>query len=124
MVSGLLSFGLGILFAATQDMKQSLFTLFRISQLTGVLFIFAGVLSNLLSKYPALLPVSLNINCGCIVTAAIAACMISIDLAQWNPENDLHLRMEVLELCVLGLEVLLSVILCVWYFKETRAKSP
>ncbi|KAM7420667.1 hypothetical protein PAMA_015070 [Pampus argenteus] len=94
IVSGLFSFGLGILFAATQDMKQSLFTLFRISHLTGVLFIVAGFLSNLLSKYPALLSVSRNINCGCIIVAAFATCLISIDLARWNPENDLHLRVR------------------------------
>ena len=37
MVSGILSVGLGIIFAATQTMGDSLFTLFRVSQLTGTL---------------------------------------------------------------------------------------
>ena len=32
--------------------------------------------------------------------------------------------MEVLELCVLGLEVFLSAVLCFWFIKEKRDKSP
>ncbi|CAK6960560.1 uncharacterized protein si:ch211-269k10.4 [Scomber scombrus] len=124
MVSGFLSVGVGIVFAATQEMGKSLFTLFRLSHLTGVLFIVAGVVSNLLFKYPRLLHVSLQVNCGCIIVAVVAACMITVDLVQWKTSNDLHLRIEVMELCVLGLEVFLSAILCVWFFKEKRAKSP
>ncbi|XP_053182853.1 uncharacterized protein si:ch211-269k10.4 [Scomber japonicus] len=124
MVSGVLSVGVGIVFAATQEMQASLFTLFRLSHLTGVLFIFAGVVSNLLFKYPRLLPVSLRVNCGCIIVAAIAACMITVDLVGWDPANDLYLRIEVMELCVLGLEVFLSAILCVLFIKEKHAKSP
>ncbi len=31
--------------------------------------------------------------------------------------------MEVLELCVLGLEIVLSAVLCFWFSKEKRAKS-
>lgn len=123
MISGFLSVGVGILFSVTQDMKQSLFTLFRLSQMTGALFFFAGLVSNLLFKYPALLSASLAINYGCIVVAVVAACLISIDLADWNPENNEHLKMEVLELCVLGLEVFLSAILCFWFAKERSAKS-
>ncbi|XP_078109228.1 uncharacterized protein LOC144519732 [Sander vitreus] len=127
MVSGLFSVGVGIIFAATQEMKQSLFTLFRVSHLTGALFIIAGVVSNLLFKYPVLLPVSLAVNCGCIIVAVVSACLISVDLVHWsseNGENDQHLRMEVLELLVLGLEVFLSTILCFWFAKEKHAKSP
>lgn len=124
MMSGVFSVGVGILFAATQEMKQSLFTLFRVSHLTGILFIIAGVVSNLLFKYPGLLHLSLNINCGCIIVAAIAACMITVDLADWNPNNEHHLKIEVMELCVLLLEVVLSAILCFWFSKEKRAKSP
>ncbi|XP_068591828.1 uncharacterized protein si:ch211-269k10.4 [Cebidichthys violaceus] len=124
MVSGVLSVGVGILFAVTQEMQQSLFTLFRLSHLTGALFIIAGVVSNLLFKYPELLPVSLMVNCSCIVVAVVSACLISVDLAHWSPENDQHLRIEVLELCVLGLEVFLSAILCFWFSKEKRTKSP
>lgn len=124
MVSGLLSVGVGITFAVTQEMTQSLFTLFRLSPLTGSLFLIAGLVSNLLFRYPKLLPVCLMVNCGCIVVAAVAVCLISIDLAHWNPENEHHLRIEMMELCVLGLEILLSVILCFWFCKERRSHSP
>lgn len=37
MVSGLLSIGVGIVFAATQEIHESLFSLFRVSQLSGSL---------------------------------------------------------------------------------------
>ncbi|XP_071324773.1 uncharacterized protein [Trachinotus anak] len=123
MVSGFLSVGVGILFAITQEMTQSLFTLFRVSHLTGALFFIAGIVSSLLLKYPALLPLSYGVNCGCIAVAGVAACLISVDLAHWNPENESHLRMEVMALCVLGLEVFLSAILCFWFSKEKRTKS-
>ncbi|KAM9724357.1 uncharacterized protein ACNS7B_019438 [Menidia menidia] len=123
MVSGLLSISVGILFAATQDMKESLFTLFRVSQLSGVLFMFAGLVSNLLFKYPELLTVSLGVNCGSIVVAFVAASLISVDLANWESKNDDYLTMELMELCVLGFEVSLSAVLCVWFLKEKREKS-
>lgn len=43
-----------------------------------------------------------------------------------RPILDLYVfkQMELMELCVLGLEVILSAILCVWFAKEKRAKSP
>ncbi|XP_056300538.1 uncharacterized protein si:ch211-269k10.4 [Pseudoliparis swirei] len=124
VVSGLLSVGVGICFAVTQEMQQSFVTLFRLSHLTGVLCIIAGVVSNLLFKYPVLLPVSLVVNGGCIVVAVVSACLISVDLAYWSSDNDQVCRMEVLELCVLGLEVFLSAILCFWFLKEKHGKSP
>ncbi|XP_039974613.1 uncharacterized protein si:ch211-269k10.4 isoform X2 [Xiphias gladius] len=120
MVSGFLTVGVGILFAVTQEMTQSLFTLFRVSHLTGALFIIAGVVSNLLFKYPGLLPLSFRVNCGCIIVAVAAICLISVDLAHWIPEHEKYLKMEVLALCVLGLEVSLSGVLCFLFFKERR----
>lgn len=123
MVSGLLSIGVGIIFAVTQEMHQSLFTLFRVSQLSGTLFIVAGLVSNLLFKYPALLTACLLVNCGSIIVAILAVLLISIDLARWNSKNEDHLKMEILELCVLGLEVSLSAVLCFWFSKEKRAKN-
>ncbi|XP_069393223.1 uncharacterized protein [Paralichthys olivaceus] len=123
MVSGLLSVGVGIFFAVTQNMDDSLFTMFRVSHLTGVLFITAGIVSNLLFKYPQLLPLSFGINCGCIIVTMAAACLIAVDLAQWNEGHVQHLMIEVLALCVMGLEVFLSAILCFFFSKETRSKS-
>ncbi|XP_068999042.1 uncharacterized protein [Embiotoca jacksoni] len=124
IVSGLFSVGVGILFSVTQKMENSFFTLFRVSQMTGTPLIIAGLLSNLLFKYPALLPVSFAVNCGFIIVAVAGACLISVDLADWNEVNDQHLRMEVMELCLLGFEVFLSVILCFWFVKEKHQKSP
>ncbi|KAM4569085.1 uncharacterized protein V3H82_013089 isoform 1-T2 [Fundulus diaphanus] len=122
IMSGILSFGVGILFAATQQMDHSFFNQFRVSQLTGSLFVIAGLVSNLLFKYPALLTVSLAVNCGCIVVAVVGAILISVDLGRWNTANDPFLRIEVMGLCVLGLETLLSVVLCFWFVKERKAK--
>lgn len=124
MVSGLLSVGVGIIFASTQEINDSLFTMFRVSHLTGLLFIIAGFLSNLLFKYPALLSVSLTVNGGCIIVSVVAVCLISVDLARSSTKHDEHYKMELLELCVLGLEALLSVILCFWFSKEKHFKSP
>lgn len=123
MVSGFLSVGVGLIFATAQQMEDSLFTMFRVAHMTGALFVLAGIISNLLFKYPQLLQASFGVNCGCISVALIAACLISVDLAQWRQEHDQFLRMEVLQLCVLGLEVFLSTVLCFWFFKEKRAKS-
>ncbi|KAM8871245.1 uncharacterized protein AB9W97_017656 isoform 1-T3 [Spinachia spinachia] len=120
VMSGLLGVGVGVLFAVTQEMPESLLALFRLSLLTGTIFIFTGLVSNLLSKYPGLLPASLALNCGCIIVAVVSACLISVDLAHWSPENDLHWRVEVLELCVLVLAVFLSAMLCFWISKEKR----
>ncbi|XP_065813802.1 uncharacterized protein si:ch211-269k10.4 isoform X2 [Labrus bergylta] len=121
MVTGLLSLGMGFVFATTQTMDQSLFTLFRVSHLTGIFFLIAGLITNLLFKYPELVHASLRVNCGCIIVAFIAACLISVDLAKWKSEHEQHLMMEVLELCVLGLEVFLSAVLCFWFLKEKRS---
>ncbi|XP_034030860.1 uncharacterized protein si:ch211-269k10.4 [Thalassophryne amazonica] len=123
MVSGLFSIAMGILFAVNQEMSDSLFTLFRVSHLSGSLFIIAGLLSNLLFKYPRLLPVSLVVNCGCIVVAIAAVCLINIDLAFWHQENEQYLKMEVMELIVLGIEISLSSVLCFMFIKERRSKS-
>ncbi|XP_037533134.1 uncharacterized protein si:ch211-269k10.4 [Nematolebias whitei] len=124
VVSGLLSVGVGLLFAVTQNMQESLFTMFRVSHLTGGLFIIAGLLSNLLFKYPVLLTVSFAVNCGCIVVSVIGAALIGVDLAHWTQQNKEPLKLEVLQLCVLVLEVVLSAVLCFWFFKEKPAKTP
>ncbi|XP_074539553.1 uncharacterized protein LOC141800713 [Halichoeres trimaculatus] len=123
VVSGLLSIGLGFLFALAQDMTDSYFTMFRVSHLTGILFVIAGIISNLLFKYPKLLPASFGVNCGCIIVGTVAACMISVDLAEWKENNADFLKVEMLELCVLGLEVFLSAVLCFWFCKAKRTKS-
>lgn len=124
MVTGVFSVGVGLLFAATQEMTTSLLTMFRVPHLTGMMFFSAGVSTNLLFKYPQLLPVALMMNCGCIVVAGAAACLVSIDLSHWNRQNQQHLKMEALQLGLLGVEVSLSTALCVLLLKKKRAKEP
>nr|XP_054591716.1 uncharacterized protein si:ch211-269k10.4 isoform X2 [Nothobranchius furzeri] len=118
-----MSVGVGLLFAVTQDMQQSFLTLFRVSHLTGALYICAGLVTNLLFKYPSLLAVSFVLNCGCIIVGVIGAILISADVALWKTDNEPFMRMEVLQLCVLGLEVFLSAVLCFWFVKEKPPKS-
>ncbi|XP_061919007.1 uncharacterized protein si:ch211-269k10.4 [Entelurus aequoreus] len=122
IVSGILSVGLGVILAVNLDMAKSLFTLFRVAHLTGTLYIIAGVVSAMLQKYPALLQVSLVINRGGVVVALVAVSIIITDLTGWNEAEAQYLKMEVLELCMLGLQILVSVVLCFWISKEKRAK--
>ncbi|KAG7242096.1 hypothetical protein INR49_024142 [Caranx melampygus] len=86
-------------------------------------FFIAGIVSSLLLKYPSLLSVSYGINCSCIAVSVVAACLISVDLARLDPASGGYYQMEILVLCVLGLEVSLSTVLCFWFSKEKRAKS-
>ncbi|KAJ0066002.1 hypothetical protein NL108_001221 [Boleophthalmus pectinirostris] len=123
VISGLLSVGIGILFMVTQDIGYSLFSLFRVSQMTGILFIIAGLISNMLFKYAELLLISLTVNCGCLLVSVVAASLIIADLTAWKPDDE-YLRMELLGLCILALESCLSAILCVWFVKEKRKFTP
>lgn len=104
---------------------------------------------------------SLKLNLGCIIVAAVAACLITVDLVLWRPENTHYLQvcqvstdiyiyiyihvctlwfsclitfyiktmtfffpqMELLELIVLGLEVFLSAVLCIWFSKAKGSKA-
>ncbi|XP_038125389.1 uncharacterized protein si:ch211-269k10.4 [Cyprinodon tularosa] len=122
LMSGILSVAMGILCAATHDIHDTYFILFRVPLLTGILFVIVGLISNLLFKYPLLLNVSFAVNLGCIVVALFGAILTSVDLAQWQLGDDPFFKIEVLGLCVLGLEVLLSVVLCYWLFKEKKGK--
>ncbi|XP_034144547.1 uncharacterized protein si:ch211-269k10.4 [Esox lucius] len=118
MVSGLLSVGLGFLFATTHEPTHSLLTLLRVAPVTGILFFIAGLLSNLLFKYPGLLPVCLLVNIGSMVGAFIGGVLIVVDLAFWNPAVEAHLKLEILVLCVLLEEVAASAILSFWIHKK------
>lgn len=41
-----------------------------------------------------LFQVSLVANLGCIFVAVIAACLISVDLIYWSPENNHYLKVR------------------------------
>ncbi|KAL0985466.1 hypothetical protein UPYG_G00157240 [Umbra pygmaea] len=118
MVNGLLSVGLGFLFAVTQDPPRSIFTLLRVAPLTGILFFIAGLLSNLLFKYPRLLLACLFVNIGCMVVAVIGAALIVADLALWKTEDEQYFKLEVLMLCLLLAEVSASAFLSFWIHKK------
>ncbi|XP_061632808.1 uncharacterized protein si:ch211-269k10.4 [Phyllopteryx taeniolatus] len=122
VVSGLLSVGIGLTFAVSLVMNQFLVTLFRVSHVTGTLFIIAGVVSSMLLRYPVLLTVSLTINRACIFVGLVAVGLISTDLMQWDQKYEQYFKMEVLELLMLGLQLLLTVILCLWISKEKHAQ--
>ncbi|XP_061676661.1 uncharacterized protein si:ch211-269k10.4 isoform X2 [Syngnathoides biaculeatus] len=120
VVSGLLSVGLGLTFAVSLVMTQTLLTLFRVSHLTGVLFIIAGLVSNMLLRYPVLITVSLTLHKACILVAIVAVALISTDLIQQN-QNVEYLKLVVLEVAMLGLQLGLSVILCLYISKGKSA---
>ncbi|XP_041726738.1 uncharacterized protein si:ch211-269k10.4 [Coregonus clupeaformis] len=125
MMCGLLSVAVGVVFAATREASLSLLTMFRVAPFTGLLFFIAGLLSNLLFKFPRLLPVCLCVNIGCMVVAVVGGLLICVDLAitSWNPNVDHHLKLEMLMLCVLVLEVTLSAVLSFWIRGMKRSHS-
>ncbi|XP_061144902.1 uncharacterized protein si:ch211-269k10.4 [Syngnathus typhle] len=121
VVSGVPSVGIGLTLAVGLSINESLATLFRVSHMTGMLFIFAGIVSCMLERYPVLLSVSLIINSVCVIFALPGLGLIIADLTQWN-HRKLDLMMAV-ELCILGLQLLVSIILCVWISKVKSGKN-
>ncbi|XP_051922239.1 uncharacterized protein si:ch211-269k10.4 [Hippocampus zosterae] len=111
VVSGLLSVGIGLTMAVSLMINESLVTLFRVAHMTGMLFIIAGVVSSVTIRYPFLITVSLVINKACIVFGIVAVGLITTDLIQWTHQGN-YLMMVLMELCILGFQLLLSVILC------------
>ncbi|TWW79296.1 hypothetical protein D4764_10G0003260 [Takifugu flavidus] len=124
VMSGLVSFGLGITFAVSLQMEYSLGTIFRVSHLSGIILIFAGSISSLWFKCRQLFQVLLVVNCGCMIVATIAMSLIIVDLTgrQQPRENEL-IRLELLEVCILLVTIILSGILAVSFFKQKRSKS-
>lgn len=110
LISGLMSFGVGVWFAVNQVMNQSLLMLFRVPLLTGSLFFIAGLLSNLLFKFPRLLPVCMFANICSIIVAMVGAVLISVDFAVSQPSL-VYLKMEILLFCVLIMEIVISAVL-------------
>ncbi|XP_055759068.1 uncharacterized protein si:ch211-269k10.4 [Salvelinus fontinalis] len=128
MTSGLLSVAVGLVFAATREARHSLLTMFRVAPFTGLLFFIAGLLSNLLFKFPRLLPVCLCVNIGSMVVAGVGGVLICVDLGMdmpsWDSNVQHHIKLEVLMLCVLVMEVTLSAVLSFWIRGVKRSHSP
>ncbi|KAM8825969.1 uncharacterized protein ACB058_019424 [Synchiropus picturatus] len=120
--SGFLSVGIGLMLAITQEIGASLITLFRVAHLTGLMFIFAGYVSNQLVRHPGLLHVSVLLNLSCVVVSMAAAALMTADLvlARLPPP---FLQMEILELGVLTLDALMSAVLGSWFYKEKKSTA-
>ncbi|KTF72166.1 hypothetical protein cypCar_00048802, partial [Cyprinus carpio] len=78
--SGILSFGIGVVFAASFGINLNFLTLFRVPIITGIMFVFAGILSNLLYKHPELLQTCFIVNIGCLLMSGIGTILLSVDL--------------------------------------------
>ncbi|XP_077577439.1 uncharacterized protein LOC144199575 [Stigmatopora nigra] len=118
--SGLLSVGIGFMLAISLEMKHSLVLLFRVSHFTGMLFIVAGVVSFVQLRFSRLLPVLIGINRGCIVIGLVAVLLTVIDFAYGCCEDEENLKIEALELSMLGLQLILTVTLTVILCLEKR----
>nr|XP_009291006.1 uncharacterized protein si:ch211-269k10.4 isoform X1 [Danio rerio] len=142
--SGILSLGIGVVFAASWDIGFNLLTLFRIPIVTGVMFVVAGILSNLLYKHPELLHVSVCIytcvfpiniqhpekyssffpqtcfiaNILCLCVSAIGAILLIVDLQPGG--NQIQQKMEVLILCVTLMDIIIAGVLIFWFYREKR----
>ncbi|CAL8238935.1 unnamed protein product [Gadus morhua 'NCC'] len=112
MVDGLFSVAVEIALAITLEMTKSLYVLLRISFLTGPFFFGAGLLTNLLCKNPRLLPVCYFLNLAGVVMATLEVVIISVDFTRGSELNQ-HLKLELMEMCVMGLNLFLSLVLCV-----------
>ncbi|KAI4894724.1 hypothetical protein NFI96_031719 [Prochilodus magdalenae] len=85
--SGILSFGLGVVFAAVFGIGELLLTLFRVPLLTGIMFLGAGFLSNLLYKNPGLLQVCIYSNVLCLVMASVGTILLAVDFATQDKDT-------------------------------------
>ncbi|XP_037390089.1 uncharacterized protein si:ch211-269k10.4 [Pygocentrus nattereri] len=119
VTSGILSFGLGVVFAVAFGIDKFLLTLFRVPLLTGIMFLVAGFLSNLLHKHPGLLQVCFYSNILCLAVATTGAILLCVDLAKHQPDK-LHFQVEIMVLCVTLLDMVVSAILIIFMYAEKR----
>ncbi|KAF4102709.1 uncharacterized protein si:ch211-269k10.4 [Onychostoma macrolepis] len=116
--SGILSFGIGVVFAASFGINLNFLTLFRVPIITGIMFIFAGILSNLLYKHPGLLQTCFIANIACLVVSGIGTILLIVDLRPGG--NTIQNKMEVLALCVTLMDMIIAVVLIYWFYREKR----
>ncbi|XP_042564947.1 uncharacterized protein si:ch211-269k10.4 [Clupea harengus] len=123
-VSGVLSFGLGLVFASTAEFSSFLLIVLRVPFLNGALFFIAGLLSNLLHREPRLLPVCFRANLACVASAAVGVVIMCVDLALVT-DKDAHKKTEILVMCVTLVQMILSGLLTIWIHREQkRMKIP
>ncbi|KAL7840362.1 hypothetical protein AOLI_G00256850 [Acnodon oligacanthus] len=117
VTSGILSLGLGVVFAVAFGIDKFLLTLFRVPLLTGTMFLVAGFLSNLLYKHPGLLQVCFYSNILCLAVATVGAVLLCVDLAEPQPDK-LHFQVEIVVLCVTLLDMVVSAVLIAFMHAE------
>ncbi|XP_017308508.1 uncharacterized protein si:ch211-269k10.4 [Ictalurus punctatus] len=125
--SGVLSIGLGVMFAVSFPINHLFLILFRVPIITGILFLIAGLFSMLLYRHPTILQMCFHSNIFCLVVAAIGAVLLCVDLAEYNAirdpvkqEKKLEHEVEILVLCVTLLDMLVSTVLILLINAEKR----
>ncbi|KAI5092458.1 hypothetical protein C0J45_18089 [Silurus meridionalis] len=129
--SGVLSVGIGVMFAASFGIADLLLTLFRVPIVSGVLFLFTGVLSMLLYRHPTLLQMCFQANIFCLAMAMLGAVLLCVDLGgkkthvKSNDESgsELYHQVESLVLCVTLLDMLISFVLVLLICAEKRRQE-
>ncbi|XP_076868638.1 uncharacterized protein LOC143519264 [Brachyhypopomus gauderio] len=125
---GVLSLGLGLVFAVVFEIQVCLVVLFRVPFMTGIMFLFVGFLSNFLYKYPGLLQMCFISNISVLVITVIGTVLLGVDLAKQSYElskglqnelqNTLKYKVEILLLCVTLLDMVVSIVLTVFIYVE------
>ncbi|XP_056618157.1 uncharacterized protein si:ch211-269k10.4 [Triplophysa dalaica] len=117
--SGILSVGIGVVFAASVEMHSIFLTLFRVPIVTGILFIFTGILCNVLYRHPELLKTCFVANIGCLIVSAVGVILLSIDLGT-NSSYEIHYKMEVMVLCVTLMDMIIAAVLILLIHREKQ----
>ncbi|KAI7806230.1 uncharacterized protein si:ch211-269k10.4 [Triplophysa rosa] len=117
--SGILSVGIGVMFAASFDINFFLLTLFRVPIVTGILFILTGIMSNVLYRHPELLQTCFFANIVCLIVSVVGMILLSIDLGIHVPHK-IQYKMEVLVLCVTLMDTIIAAVLIFLIHREKQ----
>ncbi|XP_047664464.1 uncharacterized protein si:ch211-269k10.4 isoform X2 [Tachysurus fulvidraco] len=117
--SGILSIGLGVVFAASFPIDGLLLTLFRVTIVTGILFVAAGFFSLMLHRNPRLLQICFHSNIFCLVISIIGTVLLCADLISFI-RVELSFQVELLVLFVTLFDMLISIVLIFLIHAEKR----
>ncbi|KAG7318028.1 hypothetical protein KOW79_019063 [Hemibagrus wyckioides] len=120
--SGVLSIGLGIMFAASFRIEDLLLTLFRVPIISGILFLVAGFFSIMLYRNPGLLQMCFHSNVLCLALASIGFVLLCLDLSKpvHLQHHPISYQVEILVLCVTLLDMIISTVLIFLINAEKR----
>ncbi|KAM9436249.1 uncharacterized protein Hap1MRO34_000751 [Clarias gariepinus] len=130
--SGVLSLGIGVMFAASFKIEDFFLTLFRVPIVTGIMFLVAGTLSMLLYRHPALLQICFHSNIFCLCLSMIGAVLLSVDIGGTKPNSNPPTpeslssqarQVEIMVLCVTVLDMMVSIVLVLLIHAEKRRKA-